>query len=46
MWQGEAEVGGEKGGNLSPEGREREQVQCGRSSAGGVLAISLIAMAK
>lgn len=27
-WDGEAEVGGEKGGNSSPQGREREQVQC------------------
>lgn len=38
------EVGGDKGGNLSPRGREGEQVQCEPSSA-GVLALSLLAMA-
>lgn len=27
-WDGEAEVEGEKGGNSSPQGREREQVPC------------------
>lgn len=28
VWDGEAKVGGEKVGNSSPQGREREQVQC------------------
>lgn len=45
VWEGEAEVGGEKGGNLPPQGRERAQVLCDWSSA-GVLAISLIIMAE
>lgn len=44
-WEGEAEVGGEKGGNLSPQGRERAQVLCDWSSA-CILAISLITMAE